>query len=88
MVSYDIVGDRRRTKVLKFLKDFGERVQLSVFECDLDDAMYHSMKAGLEELIDPKQDRARYYRLCQACIKRVVISGWGEVLTDENFEVI
>lgn len=88
MVSYDIVDDRRRSKVLKFLKNFGKRVQLSVFECDLDDEMYQSMKAGVEELIDPKQDRTRYYRLCQACVKRVVISGWGEVRTDEGFEII
>ena len=35
MVSYDIVEDRARTKVMKFLKDYGNRVQLSVFECDL-----------------------------------------------------
>ena len=35
IVSYDIVDDKRRTKLAKRLCDFGKRVQYSVFECDL-----------------------------------------------------
>jgi CRISPR-associated protein Cas2 len=88
MVSYDIVNDRVRTKVMKLLKNFGERVQLSVFECDLDEKMYQRMKRGVEKLIDEEEDRVRYYRLCRSCVDRVVISGWGEIRVDEGFEVI
>jgi CRISPR-associated endonuclease Cas2 len=33
LVSYDIPDDRRRTKLAHTLKDFGQRVQYSVFEC-------------------------------------------------------
>ena len=87
-VSYDIVNDRTRSRVMKFLKDFGTRVQLSVFECDLNDEQIQKMKAGVEKLIDKKEDRVRYYRLCKGCIKRVAISGWGEVPGDEGFEII
>lgn len=32
VVSYDVVDDRRRTKVMKTLKNFGAHVQYSVFE--------------------------------------------------------
>ena len=88
MVSYDIVEDRTRTRVMKFLKDFGTRVQLSVFECDLDDEQYHKMKDGVEGLIDKKEDRVRYYRLCKGCMSKVVISGWGEIEQDEGFAII
>lgn len=35
VVSYDVREDRRRTRLAHTLKDFGERVQLSVFECRL-----------------------------------------------------
>ena len=35
LVCYDIPDDRRRTKVMQTLLDFGRRVQYSVFECDL-----------------------------------------------------
>ena len=31
-VAYDITDDKRRNKVAKILKDFGKRVQYSVFE--------------------------------------------------------
>ena len=88
LVSYDIVKDRIRTRVLKFLKNYGNRIQQSVFECDLDEAMYRKMKKGVEELIDKKIDSVRYYRLCHGCLDRVVISGWGEIKEDEGFELI
>lgn len=88
MVSYDIVKNKTRTRVMKFLKDFGDRVQLSVFECDLDDEQYARMKEGVEKLINQKEDRVRYYRLCKSCMSRVVISGWGEIEQDEGFTII
>lgn len=88
MVSYDIVNDRVRNRALKFMKNFGQRVQLSVFECDLDHRMYQKMKKGLEKLINEDEDRVRYYRLCRGCVDRVVILGWGEIHEDEGFEVI
>ncbi len=88
MVSYDIVDHRTRTRVMKYLKDFGTRVQLSVFECDLDDDQYRRMKQGIEGMINRKEDRVRYYRLCKGCVSRVVISGWGEIHQDEGFEII
>nr|HID58695.1 CRISPR-associated endonuclease Cas2 [Desulfobacterales bacterium] len=88
LVSYDIVKDKTRNKAMKFLKDLGTRIQKSVFECDLDDEQYARMKEGLEAIVDKRQDRVRYYRLCKQCVGRVVISGWGEIQEDEGFEVI
>ncbi len=88
MVSYDIVDDKTRLKVLNFLKNFGDRVQLSVFECNLNEEQFKRMKQGIEKLIDRKEDRVRYYRICSACIKRVQISGWGEVINNDDFQII
>ncbi|MCK8603012.1 CRISPR-associated endonuclease Cas2 [Desulfoferrobacter suflitae] len=88
LVSYDIVDHKIRTRVLKFLKNFGTRIQQSVFECDLDEIYYQQMKRGVEELIDKELDSVRYYRLCRVCMSRVVISGWGEVREEEGFEII
>ena len=89
MVSYDIVDDRTRLKVMKFLKDFGTRVQLSVFECDLpDEKHFRRMKQGVEELINKREDRVRYYPICKSCLKKTVISGWGEIEEDEGFYVV
>lgn len=88
LVSYDVVDDRTRGKVMRFLKDFGERVQLSVFECDMDEDRCRRMKTGLLQLIDSEKDRVRCYRLCRDCLDRVVVSGWGEVPRDEGFELV
>ena len=88
LVSYDIVDNKVRTRVMKLLKNYGRRVQLSVFECDLDDEMYRRVKRGVDQLINKKEDRVRYYRMCRGCLERVIISGWGDVSKDEGFEVI
>jgi len=88
LISYDIVSDRVRTKVMKFLKDYGDHVQKSVFECHLDDDKYAEVKDGLMSLVNPKEDRVRLYRLCHACMGKVEISGWGTVKEEEEFTVV
>jgi len=88
LVSYDIVNHKVRRRVMKLLKNFGHRVQLSVYECDLDEATYLRMKEGVEQLIDERLDSVRYYHLCKGCLRNVVICGWGAVLEDEGFDII
>jgi CRISPR-associated protein Cas2 len=88
LISYDIVDNKIRNKVMKFLKDYGTRVQQSVFECTIDTRMYSSIKRDLEGLIDREKDRVRFYSLCQGCMKKIEISGWGEVSEDEEFKLI
>jgi len=88
LISYDIVSDRVRTKVMKFLKDYGDHVQKSVFECHLDDDKYAEVKDGLMSLVNPKEDRVRLYRICHACMGKVEISGWGTVKEEEEFTVV
>ena len=74
-VSYDIPDDRRRTRVMKALKDFGAHVQYSVFECELKEDDYKRMRERLDKLIDRKQDSVRFYVLCQEDVKKRRI--WG-----------
>jgi len=88
MISYDVVEDKKRLKLMKFIKDYGDRVQKSVFECNLSPETYQSVRSQIEEIINKKKDRVRYYRLCKGCVERVEISGWGEVTEEEEFIVI
>jgi CRISPR-associated protein Cas2 len=74
-VSYDIPDDRRRTRVMKALKDFGTHVQYSVFECELKEEDYKRMRERLDKLIDRKEDSVRFYVLCQEDLKKRRI--WG-----------
>lgn len=88
VVSYDIVDDKKRLRVAKLLKNYGERVQKSVFECRVDEKRYLEIKGKLEKIIDMENDSVRYYLLCQRCIGNIEISGWGTVLEDDDVIII
>lgn len=86
LVSYDITDDTRRNQIAKALKDFGDRVQYSVFECLLDERLYHRMISRLSQLIQPDEDSIRVYQVCQGCRQGIKILGQGQV-TGEPPEV-
>lgn len=86
VVSYDLPDDRRRTRLAHALKDFGERVQYSVFECRGD--RLDLLREKINKLIDPKEDSVRIYRLCQECRGKVEILGLGEAAEDPDVYVL
>lgn len=88
VISYDIVDDRQRLKVSRVLSDYGQRVQKSVFECDLNDRRFFQLKKEIEKLIDQKEDSVRYYLLCERCRQRVKMSGWGMVREEEGVVLV
>lgn len=68
LVSYDVSttstgGARRLRRLARVCRDYGQRVQFSVFEIELDFAQWTFLKKRLCELIDPKQDSLRFYYL-------------------------
>ena len=67
VISYDVPEDKRRTKIHKILKSYGQWVQYSVFECDLTDTQYAKLRSRLGKAIDPQQDSIRFYFLCACC---------------------
>ena len=67
IVSYDIPEDRRRNRIHKELKNFGQWVQYSVFECDLDERQLARLRHRLEGLLKEDEDSIFFYRLCSAC---------------------
>lgn len=68
LVTYDVSlilpgGAKRLRRVARACQDYGQRVQFSVFEIELDPGQWAALKARLEGLIDPAQDSLRYYYL-------------------------
>ena len=68
LVSYDVrsqdkAGARRLRHIAKACLDFGQRVQFSVFEIEVDAAQWTALKARLQQAIDPAQDSLRFYYL-------------------------
>lgn len=68
LVTYDVNtiedgGKKRLRQVARACKDFGQRVQFSVFEIEVDPAQWTKLKARLELIIRPEVDSLRYYYL-------------------------
>ena len=68
LVTYDVTtespaGRRRLRRVAKVCERFGQRVQFSVFEIEVDPAQWTRLRARLEGLIDSKTDSLRFYFL-------------------------
>lgn len=64
-------GPARLRAVAKACRDFGQRVQYSVFEIEVDPAQWTRLKARLEAIIDPATDSLRYYYLGSNWHRRV-----------------
>lgn len=68
LVSYDVSttdnkGKTRLRKVAKECQNYGQRVQNSVFEIDVDYGTFLKVKDKLLKIIDPKHDSLRIYYL-------------------------
>jgi CRISPR-associated protein Cas2 len=68
LVSYDVntetkAGCNRLRKVATICKNYGQRVQFSVFECRVSDAQYETLRSQLVKVMDKQTDSIRFYRL-------------------------
>lgn len=68
LICYDVStvtaeGRRRLRKVARLCKDYGQRVQQSVFECDVGEAQWAVLRPALLDAFDPTADSLRYYHL-------------------------
>ena len=68
LVAYDVstetaAGRRRLRRVARACLDYGQRVQNSVFECEVDPSQWVALRARLVAEIDASTDSLRFYRL-------------------------
>lgn len=76
LVSYDVAtltaaGRKRLRRIAKACRDVGQRVQFSVFECEVDPAQWAALRARLIGEIDPDKDSLRFYFLGSNWRRRV-----------------
>ena len=70
IVCYDVStetssGRKRLRRVAKTCERVGQRVQKSVFECRVDQMQFEQLERSLLDIIEPAQDRLRFYRLTE-----------------------
>lgn len=68
LITYDVStesagGKRRLRRVARACKDYGQRVQFSVFECEVDPARWVTLRERLIKEIDETTDSLRFYFL-------------------------
>ncbi|MGN8770034.1 CRISPR-associated endonuclease Cas2 [Paenibacillus barengoltzii] len=68
LITYDVQtsgvgGAARLRRVAKACQNYGQRVQNSVFECNVDASQFTTLKLELSQLIDHEKDSLRFYRL-------------------------
>jgi CRISPR-associated protein Cas2 len=76
LVTYDVntetaAGRKRLRLVAKQCKNYGQRVQNSVFECLVDPVQFAQLKKALEKIVDTEFDSLRYYFLGDNWKRRV-----------------
>ncbi len=83
LIAYDVstidrAGQRRLRKVARACKDYGVRVQKSLFECHLGKTQWAALRNRLLKEMDPEQDSLRFYFLEEDARDKTEHHGIGE----------
>ena len=89
LITYDVNtiendGNKRLRKVSKVCLDYGQRVQNSVFECNVDPAQFVKIKYELSKIIDFEKDSLRFYKLGKNWENRIETMGKNETYNPEK----
>ncbi len=76
LITYDVKtdtkgGQKRLRRIAKTCQDFGQRVQYSVFECEVDPAQWTQLRAKLLSEYEKDKDSLRFYMLGSNWKRRV-----------------
>ena len=63
LVTYDICDDKRLRKVFKTMRDYGDHLQYSVFECQFSPIDIAKCRAELSEIIHHSEDQVLFIDL-------------------------
>jgi len=89
VVSYDVnttdqAGRRRLRRLAKACQDHGQRVQFSIFECEVTPADWTHLRRRLLDEMDVKKDSLRFYFLGAEGKRRIEHVGTKEPLDLEG----
>jgi CRISPR-associated protein Cas2 len=87
VIAYDIRDPDRLIRVAKIMKNYGVRVQKSIFEAALTPQKTRTLKLELMNVLDPEVDGVKFFLICPKCDQKVNIIGKG-VTTDLFQEIV
>jgi CRISPR-associated protein Cas2 len=63
LVCYDVADDKRLRRAFKICRNFGDHLQYSVFECDLNPAEKIELESALSGVIKHDEDQVLFVSL-------------------------
>jgi len=93
LIAYDVVtetsaGRKRLRHVAQACKNYGQRVQKSVFECSVNQMQYEIMLRNLLKCINEKEDNLRIYRLKEPREEFIEVYGVNKSIDFENTLIV
>ena len=88
IISYDITSDKRRYRLDRFLAQYGQRIQFSVYETIISKDRFNSLRKEIQQIIDGEEDKVNYYRICRWCQDKVILQGTAETSKKHGFTCI
>ena len=67
VVAYDITADARRARVAAILQSIGDRIQYSLFLCDVEGDLLAEAVERCRQSMDPATDSLYVFQQCQSC---------------------
>jgi CRISPR-associated protein Cas2 len=85
LVIYDIAHPRRLQRVARVMEGFGQRIQKSVFECELDMAELQALQVRVLQCIHTGEDAVQYLRLCQRDTRQIHHDGQVTPFANQSY---
>lgn len=63
IVAYDIISDKRRTRIYKYLRGWGDHLQYSVFRVLASPIELAKIKAALDTFVNHDEDQVLFFHL-------------------------
>ena len=83
LIIYDIVENKKRVQLAKYLQGFGFRIQKSAFEAIIPKKKYRKLLAGIGQYVG-KDDSVKVYKI----IGKGQVTTYGKAIDIEQEEVI
>lgn len=87
-VAYDIVDNKRRRKLHKFLKQYGLNVQKSIFQCVVTKELLENLIEKMRKFMDERVDKLYIYPVCERCLEKAFADGTGVFDKLELFTIL
>lgn len=83
LIIYDIINDKQRVKLAKYLQGFGFRIQKSAFEAMISRKKYPKLLNGISEYVT-KEDSVKVYKI----IGKGQVTSFGKNTNIDDEEII